>query len=341
MNHPFESRPGPRARLPLGARLAGGLAVALLFTVFCRGAQTPAGAAAQPAAQSPAPPPAGAGKPAEYAGSETCQGCHEDIFNAFQKNPHHVVETARKYKFETKACESCHGPGAKHAESASAEDIRNPGKIGPAQADAVCLTCHLNQPTHVGRINSSHARNQVACVQCHSIHKNGPDGLVARKTADINALCAGCHQDVWASFQRPFKHRLPQGAMSCVDCHNPHGGVLARSQQTVRANEPGCFKCHGNLAGPFTYEHPPVRLEGCSACHEPHGSANPKMLTRAQVGFVCMECHSNLPAPTPPANGTLGTVGPAFHNLSDPRFRNCTVCHQKVHGSYVNRALLR
>jgi hypothetical protein len=59
------------------------------------------------------------------------------------------------------------------------------------------------------------------------------------------------------------------------------------------------------------------------------------------VGFVCMECHSNLPAPTPTANGTLGTVGPAFHNLSDPRFRNCTVCHQKVHGSYVNRALLR
>ena len=97
----------------------------------------------------------------------------------------------------------------------------------PAETDHICLTCHLNQPTHVGRINSSHAKNQVACVACHSIHKNGPDGLVARKTADINNLCAGCHTDVWASFQRPYKHRLPEGAMSCVDCHNPHGSVPA------------------------------------------------------------------------------------------------------------------
>ena len=41
--------------------------------------------------------------------------------------------------------------------------------------DKFCLTCHLNQPTHAGRINSSHARNSVSCVACHSIHKNGPN----------------------------------------------------------------------------------------------------------------------------------------------------------------------
>ena len=206
--------------------------------------------------------------------------CHEDIFNAFQKNPHQLVETGKKYGWATRACESCHGPGSKHADSASAADIRNPAKLKPAEADKICLTCHLNQPTHVGRINSSHARNQVSCTACHSIHTNGPNGLVARKQADINKLCAGCHADVWASFQRPYKHRLPEGAMSCVDCHNPHGSFLPRSIQTVSANEPGCFKCHGDKAGPFTYEHAPVRLEGCTACHQPHGSANPRMLTR-------------------------------------------------------------
>ncbi len=151
----------------------------------------------------------------------------------------------------------------------------------------------------MGRINSSHAKNQVSCVACHSIHKNGPNGLVPRKAADINQLCAGCHTDVWASFQRPFKHRLPEGAMSCVDCHNPHGSVLPRMIQTANANEPGCFKCHGDKRGPFTFEHAPVRLEGCTACHQPHGSANPRMLIRAEVRFVCLECHSNLPAPTP------------------------------------------
>jgi len=59
------------------------------------------------------------------------------------------------------------------------------------------------------------------------------------------------------------------------------------------------------------------------------------MLTRAQVQFVCLECHANLPLPTAP--NTLGTVPPALHDLRSPRFQNCNVCHQKIHGSYVNR----
>ena len=129
--------------------------------------------------------------------------------------------------------------------------------------------------------------------------------------------------------------------MSCVDCHNPHGSVLPHMMQTANANEPGCFKCHGDKRGPFTFEHAPMRLEGCTACHQPHGSANPRMLIRAEVRFVCLECHSNLPAATLPVNGALGTVPPAIHDLRSPRFQNCNVCHQKVHGSYVSRDLLK
>jgi DmsE family decaheme c-type cytochrome len=307
--------------------------VAMLLSATLGGAQEKASAPAPPA------PPT----KAEFVGSTTCQGCHEDTFNSFQKNPHHQVETDKKRGFENNACESCHGPGSKHAESMNAADIRNPAKLPPAQADKICLTCHLNQPTHVGRINSSHAKNQVACVACHSMHKPGPDSLVARKSSDINKLCAGCHQDVWASFQRPFTHKLPQGAMSCVDCHNPHGSLMPSLLQTVSANEPGCFKCHGDKAGPFVFEHAPVRLEGCMACHQPHGSANPRMLTRQVVRLVCQECHSNFPTPgaMAPSKGPLGSIPPAIHDLTSPRFQNCTNCHQKVHGSNVNRDLFK
>jgi len=318
------------ARSLRGARLAFMLAAALPLFVTCGGAQEKASAPAP----SKEPP-----KPAEYVGSDTCQGCHEDIFDAFQKNPHHEVEGDKKRGFEGKACESCHGPGSKHAESMSAADIRNPAKVAPATADKICLTCHLNEPTHVGRISSSHAKNQVACVACHSIHK-GSEKLVARKIPDINALCSSCHQDVWASFQKPYIHRLPQGAMSCVDCHNPHGSFEPRSLQAVNANEPGCLKCHGDLAGPFVYEHAPVKMEGCTACHEPHGSSNARMLTRQIVRLVCQECHSNFQA-VAPKGGTLGSIPPAIHNLAEPRFQNCTNCHQKIHGSNVSQDLFK
>jgi len=159
---------------PLGMRTAGLVGAAMLFATL---------GGAQEKLSAPATPPQ-ENKPAEFVGSTTCQGCHEDIFNGFQKNPHQAVEKDKKRGFENNACESCHGPGSKHAESMAAGDIRNPAKLKPAETDKTCLTCHLNQATHVGRINSSHAKNQVSCAACHSIHKNGPNGLVARKPAD-------------------------------------------------------------------------------------------------------------------------------------------------------------
>ena len=275
-------------------------------------------------------------EPATFAGTETCQVCHEDIVKAFGRNPHDELETNKHKGFAGHACESCHGPGQKHAESADATLIRNPAKLSSAAADKVCLTCHLNQPTHVGRLESSHAKNQVECTSCHKIHS---DEIVARTATQINAQCANCHQDVWAQFQRPDHHKLPEGAMSCVDCHNPHGSIRPAMGQIFAANEPGCLNCHGDKRGPFTFEHEPVRYEGCTACHEPHGSANPRMLTRQEVRFTCLECHASLP--TMRTNTTIGVVPPSFHDLRSPVYRNCTVCHQKIHGSYVDRNLLK
>ena len=120
MHWPLPSANDVHPPRPGWARRAVLMAAATLLTVALGGAQVKPGA--------PAPAPTD-NKPAQYVGSDTCQGCHEDIFAAFQKNPHHEVETSKKYKFDTKACESCHGPGSKHAESAEAADIKNPAKL--------------------------------------------------------------------------------------------------------------------------------------------------------------------------------------------------------------------
>lgn len=273
----------------------------------------------------------------EYVGSQMCQTCHEDIYNNYRKSAHTFVETDKRGGWAEHGCESCHGPGAAHAGSADATAIRNPAKLQPAQTDQLCLGCHGNTSKHSERIQSGHAKSAVSCTSCHSMHARGPAGLVLRAPNDVNAQCSSCHLTPRAQFNKPAHHKIPEGSMTCVDCHNPHGSVRPSMIQTSAANDAGCIKCHGDKRGPFTYEHAPVRQEGCGACHESHGSANPRMLNRPEVRQVCLECHANIPGPAQ----REGVVPPAFHDLRSPRYANCTVCHQKIHGSHTDRNLLR
>ncbi len=279
--------------------------------------------------------------PEGYVGSENCRLCHENIGGAF--DPHISIDRGESKRPQAKewkgrTCEACHGPGKTHMEKAEGKDIfifggsiRNPAKAPASQVNERCLKCHGSDETHRRRTLSSHNRNQVSCTECHSIHQSVRPSLLAQES---NELCQQCHLSVRAEFMRPYRHKLQEGAMACVDCHNPHGELPPKQLRRVAANDAGCVKCHGDKRGPFPFEHAPVRLGNCTTCHEPHGSANPRMLIRHEARFLCLECHtSNL--------STIGVTPPAFHDLRSPRFRNCTMCHSKIHGSYVSRDLLR
>jgi DmsE family decaheme c-type cytochrome len=293
-------------------------------------------------AADPPKPPEPAAPPAKlnYAGEETCAGCHDDLSKAFARNPHFALE--KNARWAGKACEACHGMGSKHADSLAPEDIQNPAKLDPAKTDALCLACHKNQSTQVGRLMGGHARNEIPCTSCHNMHKTGPESsfVALKHNAGINALCSSCHLGEAASFRRPFHHKVPEGAMACTSCHNPHGSFLSRNLRAASTlNEPSCLNCHGDKRGPFIHPHSPVQSEGCTTCHEPHGSVNARMLTRQEVSLLCLECHSNLQSPSP--GGSLGGVPPAFHDMRVARYRSCTTCHQKIHGSNADRGLLR
>ena len=69
-------------------------------------------------------------------------------------------------------------------------------------------------------------------------------------------------------------------------------GQRPRMVEQAVTNEEPCIKCHVDKRGPFVYEHPPVRVEGCETCHNPHGSMNAKLLRRPVVFTVCLECHN-------------------------------------------------
>ena len=123
--------------------------------------------------------------------------------------------------------------------------------------------------------------------------------------------------------------------MRCSDCHNMHGGFLLKQLRSWVGSDVNCLKCHADKAGPFVYEHVPIKVEGCQACHTPHGSNNPRLLIRNEVRFLCLECHSNTPTIPGDVVG-LGPPTPSFHDIRSPRFQNCTVCHVMIHGSNAN-----
>lgn len=269
-----------------------------------------------------------------YVGSETCMGCHEDVHKQYAMTAHYVTDTSPRYKQPMKGCEACHGPGQEHVDGGGdATKIFNPKGKPPRIANERCLNCHQQQEERHNFRQSEHGLSQVACIDCHSPHPAKP--LQNLLVMESPALCYQCHGQIKQQFQRPFHHRVHEKGMSCQDCHNPHGGFnLAQTRASAGGTDAICLKCHTEKQGPFAFEHAPVRLEGCVICHVPHGSNNPKMLKRSTVQQLCLECHSDTP-------GIFGPEPPAFHDIRSPRFQNCTTCHVKIHGSYVNPLFLQ
>ena len=100
-------------------------------------------------------------------------------------------------------------------------------------------------------------------------------------------LCVSCHAEVKPDFNKPFHHKVLEGVMKCSDCHNPHGGFELKQTRLATGADAACIKCHADKQGPFTYEHAPLKTEGCSACHTPHGSSNPRLLRYSRVNQLC------------------------------------------------------
>lgn len=278
----------------------------------------------------------------QFVGGEVCQACHAQIAGDFRRNPHFASVALGNQPPERTGCEGCHGPGFLHATSGDSEKIVRFPPLTPSEAQDRCLVCHSADfgKMHIRR--SAHLTGEVGCTSCHSIH--GSEDLAPLLATRQRDVCYGCHREIRARFDMPFKHRVNEGAMECSDCHNPHGAPIAtwrtahspRMMSPAFGNDQPCTGCHADKRGPFVHEHPPVRVDGCQSCHDPHGSTNARMLNRPTVFTMCLECHSDIAG-----FGVRGESipGPSrfFHNLADPAFRECVLCHARIHGSNVDR----
>jgi uncharacterized CHY-type Zn-finger protein len=96
-----------------------------------------------------------AARPVSFAGHQTCEGCHTDVLDVKAKGKHARV-----------ACESCHGPQAKHADDPSMQ----PEKLDVA---VLCVRCHEAssvKPKWFPQVASEEHSAGALCDTCHQPH---------------------------------------------------------------------------------------------------------------------------------------------------------------------------
>jgi DmsE family decaheme c-type cytochrome len=279
-----------------------------------------AGATGDRSRPSKAPPQ----DPSQFAGWESCTACHEDIGKNFETTPHYKTVLDTRGGPSKQGCEACHGPGAEHvAGGGDKTKITVYSELRTKQITENCQSCHQYGVEHSNFSRTAHANNDVSCISCHAVHKpKEKQFLLAKAQPD---LCYSCHNDIKPQFSKPFHHRVNEGLVKCTECHNQHGGFLTAQLRATNAQDTTCFKCHVEKAGPFVFEHAPVKTEGCVACHSPHGSTSPRLLKRTQVNMLCLECHTL-------TSEIAGPGIPSFHNQTQ-KYQACTLCHVAVHGS--------
>lgn len=209
-----------------------------------------------------------------------------------------------------------------------------------------CAECHAEVAGHFdGSTHSNLAVNDdnaaSSCEACHgpgSLHvaAGGGKGTIINPEKSPET-CFQCHLDKRGQFSLPNSHPLMAGKVTCSDCHDPHEGNATKGKggATLEAESETCTKCHTAQKGPFVFKHNAM-IEGCTVCHNPHGSVNARMLAQRDAN-LCNKCHLERPAVA--GNGTI-VVGTEDHRS---RLMNGTCwvagCHEAVHGSNSSKAL--
>jgi DmsE family decaheme c-type cytochrome len=264
--------------------------------------------------------------PAGY--DTTCIRCHAGVVSSFAANPHASLSAAHGGADVT--CAGCHGPGKAHVQSGGDQfKIFDPSTVPARQVDDNCLTCHAGKHSVFER--SAHGQSNEGCTGCHSIHSAGEPKYLLK--APQPQLCFQCHEHERSQFSMPSRHRVAEGLILCIVCHEPHGTVGGRLQRSSSQEDIICTKCHTEIAGPFVYEHAVVKTEGCTACHVPHGGPNPHVLNRAKIDTICLLCHF------PSRNSSSGAPVKVAHDL-ETQLQSCTACHTDIHGSDASAAFL-
>jgi predicted CXXCH cytochrome family protein len=222
----------------------------------------------------------------------------------------------------------------------------------------LCGECHEEIALALAEAEYVHSPAEDDCTDCHGPH-SGPFPKMLQ--AEKGALCDECHDDVVASVQQSTVQHSPATTDGeCLNCHDPHA---ANSEPMLKAPQRAlCLGCHDrpqkagersvtNIAAWLDQNgvwHRPIRQQGCSGCHQPHGGEHARLLKAPfPDGFyapfdpkaygLCFTCHDKRLATTKrtrsASNFRDGDRNLHFvHVNKRERGRTCRACHE-VHAS--------
>lgn len=226
-------------------------------------------------------------------------------------------------------CASCHGS---HAESlAGPHDFTTHPQLKNAKERTAAQTgkCGFCHAVHDAEGTALWAATRTApqgpddfCIQCHR-----PGGLAADKLAGAllhptgagttrKALAMECRLPLFDAEGR----RNKAGFVTCVTCHDPHGGRAGLLRlphgEDTGGTDAMCMDCHHDARSIQTSMHSLAWLSDHAISHRTTGPTS-----------ACGQCHAVHAQP-----GLLGPgmwaapSGPASHS---PDVRRCTGCHDR------------
>ena len=263
--------------------------------------------------------PEAAGDPAQIW-NKSCFSCH---VTGWQKNFDLEQDAYHSTWVDSGVgCESCHGPGRRHAAQASASrSVRGANSASPENRAAIATAI-----VNLAKLDPT--RSTMACAQCHSLR-------------DIYAGGFQPGQNYYDYFLPVMEYRLPaskdsaywadgrprwlaneafafwqsdcflKGRATCLTCHTrPHDMDVARNPRLRASNNALCTQCHSDVAKNIPgHTHHAANSAGssCIACHMPRTVASlntrmrdhsisvpvPQNTIRQGIPNACNLCHTD------------------------------------------------